>query len=243
MESVAERAVCVEKLRRRIARLETGRRATDVAAITTGCDVLDNLLPEKGLRRGSLVEWLSPGDGTGAGTLALLAACAACSDGRAVVVLDHRREFCPTAAVRLGIEPSQLIVVHAESLADNQWAADQALRSPAVAAVVAWPKRLDDRTFRRWQLAAEEGGTLGLLIRPETARHEPSWADVRFWIEPFVAGTLRVPSANTNKNARLLRIVLLRCRGASDSRSIDVEFDDETHCMYPLAIRRRQIAQ
>ena len=96
-----------------------------------------------------------------------------------LAVFDHRREFCPPAAVRLGIEPEQLLVIHADTAADDHWAIDQALRSQAVAAVLAWPGRLDDRTFRRWQLAAEEGGCLGLLLRPETAQCEPSWADVR----------------------------------------------------------------
>ena len=114
----------------------------------------------------------------------MLAAREACRNGGVLVVLDRRREFCPPAAVRLGIEPEQFVVVHAESAADNDWAMDQVLRSPAVAAVLAWPERLDGRTFRRWQLAVEQGGGLGLLLRPAAARADPSWADVRLLVEP-----------------------------------------------------------
>ena len=123
-------------------------------------------------------------EGGGAGTLALLAARQACRDGGALVVLDGRGDFCPPAAVRLGIGPERLVVIHPQNAADHHWAMNQALRCPAVAAVLAWPKTIDDRTFRRWQLAAEEGGCLGLLVRPEAARAEPSWADVRLLVEP-----------------------------------------------------------
>jgi hypothetical protein len=99
-----------------------------------------------------------------------------------------------------------------------------------VAAVVAWPQKLDARTFRRLQLAAEQGGTLGLLVRPQRVRHEPSWAEVRLWVEPLPAAA---PEA-----ARRLRIRLLRTRGSTQDKSVEVEIDDETrtvHSARPLA--------
>jgi protein ImuA len=230
-------AIHLETLRRRIARLESGaRRHRGDPPVASGCVALDNLLPEQGFCRGTLVEWFSAGEGSGAGTLALLAAERACREGGVLAVFDFHREFCPPAAVRLGIEPRQLLVVHADTVADNHWAIDQALRSPAVAAVLAWPERLDDRTFRRWQLSAEEGGCLAMLLRPEAARSEPSWADVRLLVEPLpVATTLR-------SRKRLLRISLLRCRGGNVGCGIDVELDDETYCLHSLDRRRRQLA-
>ena len=154
-----------------------------------------------------------------------------------LAVFDHRREFCPPAAVRLGIEPEQLLVIHADSAADDHWAIDQALRSQAVAAVLAWPGRLDDRTFRRWQLAAEEGGCLGLLLRPETAKGEPSWADVRLSVGPLPADRIRCEAASG-----YCRIVLLRCRGGNAGRGVNVELDDETYRVHSLDQRRRQVA-
>jgi protein ImuA len=264
VEDRLERTLCLERLRRRIARLETGaKRHGSGPPVPSGCEALDGLLPEKGFCRGTLVEWLSAGQGVGACTLALLAAKQACGDGGMLAVFDRRREFCPPAAVRLGIAPQQLLVIHADTPADNHWAIDQALRSPAVAAALAWPDRLDDRTFRRWQLAAEEGGCLGLLLRPEKARHEPSWADVRLLVEPYLVGPDDVPllrrsSAGCNlshgtackqavahgseKCQRLLRIVLLRCRGGNAGRGFEVELDDETYRVHSLDRRRRQIA-
>lgn len=217
----------VEKLQEQIARLEGVRRPQDTAAVSSGCEALDHLLPEKGFRRGTLVEWLAEGDGAGAETLALIAAQNACGTRGTLVVLDPAGEFHPPAAARMGLELDQMILVQASNAADNLWALDQALRCPGVAAVLGWPERLDGRTFRRLQLAAEQGGGLGLLVRPESARHEPSWADVRLLVEPQPCAT---------KAARRLKIQVLRSRGQSSSGILDVEVDDET-CAVHLAAR------
>jgi hypothetical protein len=239
METGLPRAICLEELRRRIARLEDTSRCGDHTPVSSGCWALDQSLPERGFRRGALVEWLSAAEGSGAGTLALLAAREACRNGGTLVVLDRRREFCPPAAVRLGIEPEQIIVVHAENAADHDWAIDQVLRSPAIAAVLAWPQRLDGRTFRRWQLAAEQSGGLGLLLRPAAARSDPSWADVRLLVEPLASKQCHTPLSSK----RLLRIVLLRCRGGADGRTVEVELDDKTYRVHPLAGKRLQNAK
>ena len=234
MENAPDRTYCLEELRRRIARLEMARPSGPLP-VTSGCLALDQFLPDKGFRRGTLIEWLSAGEGTGACTLALLAARTVCQNGGVLVVVDRRRDFCPPAAVRFGIKPEQFVVVRAESAADNDWAMDQVLRSPAVAAVLAWPEKIDGRTFRRWQLAVEQGGGLGLLLRPAAARADPSWADVRLLVEP--RGTA------LRSHTRLLRMIFLRCRGGTDGHSVDVELDDETYRVHPVAGREPHVAQ
>ncbi len=186
----------------------------------SGCEGLDRLLPDRGFRCGTLVEWLVCGEGSGGQTLALIVARHACRQGGTLVVLDETREFYPPAAVRLGIALDKLLLIQAASTADNLWALDQALRCPGVAAALAWPKKLDGRTFRRLQLAAEQGGGLGLLVRPESVRHEPSWAGVRLLLQPL---PMAAPSSR-----RRLRIELLHGCGGADGQSVEVEIDDET---------------
>ncbi|MHC4177299.1 MAG: ImuA family protein [Planctomycetota bacterium] len=272
MKNRRKKPIPLEPLRRQIARLERSRPRGGDGPISSGSGPLDRLLPEGGFHRAALAEWLTAGEGSGATTLALAAARQACQPigggleqsptkwaGGALVVLDRCREFHPPAAVRLGIEPEDLIVVQADSEADNRWALDQALRCPGVAAVLAWPERLDGRTFRRLQLAAEEGGGLGLLIRPLAARREPSWADVRLLVEPLPAEKLLVvregrtdtlgataglPSSaattvgqanRATRRRRRLRIHLLRCHGGPSGRNVDLEIDDETHTVHQAA--------
>jgi len=218
----------IEALREQIARLEGPRPPWgDEPAVSSGWGPLDRLLPERGFRWGTLVEWLAPGEGAGAETLALGTARVACREGGALVVLDSAREFYPPAAARLGIDLDGLIVVRASSQADAIWALDQSLRCPAVAAVLARPRALEARTFRRLQLAAEQGGGLGLLLRPESARHEPSWAEVRLLVEPLPVAGVGGP--------RRLRIELLRSRGGTSGGSVELEVDHETPALYPPA--------
>jgi protein ImuA len=124
----------------------------------------------------------SPGGRGSAVTLSLLAAREACREGGTLVVIDGQQTFYPPAAAAWGIDMDRLIVVRSQSARDELWAAVQSLRSPAVAAVWGMIDRLDSRAFRRLQLAAQAGRTLGLLLRPPSARGQPSWADVRLGV-------------------------------------------------------------
>jgi protein ImuA len=211
-------------LQEQITRLEGARMPGGEALISSGCEALDRRLPHRGFRRGTLVEWLGVEPGSGTETLAFYAAREACRAGGTLVVLDRRREFYPPAAVRLGIEPQAMIVVHALSETDHLWALDQSLRCPSVAAVVAWPERLDGRSFRRLQLAIEQGGGLGLLVRSARARHEPSWADVRLLVEP-------APAASP-EGWRRLRVEVLRSRGGMSGERVELEVNDETRTVH-----------
>src|SRR5580698_5983383 len=78
----------VERLTAEVRRIEGLHHRASDEAVTTGCAALDRLLPGAGLRRGTLVEWLAPGAGSGATTLALIAAREACRQGGVLAVLD-----------------------------------------------------------------------------------------------------------------------------------------------------------
>src|SRR6188768_132195 len=84
----SHRQALVAALQREVARLEAGRPSEDDQPVSTGSPGLDSLLPAGGLRRGTLVEYLTASAGSGAATLALAAAREACREGRAFVVLD-----------------------------------------------------------------------------------------------------------------------------------------------------------
>lgn len=161
--------------------------------VSSGAAGLDEVLPEGGYRRGTLVDFLSVAEGCGAELLALLAAREACRQGGALVVLDTRGEFYPPAAFDLGIDPRRLLVVSARRADEALWAWDQALRCRGVGAVVGWLERLGDRLFRRLRLAAEAGGALGLFLRPASFQSTPSWSQVRWLVGAPALGSARRP--------------------------------------------------
>ena len=57
---------------------------------------------------------------------------------------------------------------------------------------------------RRWKLAAEVGGGVCSLFRPDSARREPAWADLRLRVTPLSGG---------QGDARRIRVDVLYRRG------------------------------
>ncbi len=199
--------------------LATGISATGISATgisATGISAselfpLDWLLPSGGLPAGALVEWLSKGPGMGATTLALrlirrvMTASSAgtgffsdhtakpVSESRPLMVIDRWGEFYPPALEASGIPLSRVLVARPSDDRQECWALDQALRCRALGSVLCWSPRLDSHRFRRLQLAAEAGETLGLLLRPARCRYEPSWADLRLLVEALP--TIQAPNS------------------------------------------------
>jgi protein ImuA len=206
----------------------------DERPVSTGSPALDRLLPARGLARGSLVEYLSPGPGSGTGTLALAAAREACAGGRALVVVDRSRTFYAPAAAAWGIDLSQLLILQPADDAAQLWALDQALRCPGVGAVYATCGALDVRDFRRLQLAAESGGTLGVLVRPKRLRGQPSWADVQWAVQPRATKDERRRSLVIGHWSLVIRhlwrlhVELVRCRGAPGGQVAELVLDETT---------------
>jgi hypothetical protein len=268
----------LEQLQAMLERTEGAHRAVPPgwksAPVQTGSP-LDPLLPPGGLPRGSLVEWLGQGSGSGATRLALSVARAALGvdvgsnhtgyeirdtgyAGRnrnadrnrgasknhvpALVVIDRQRHFYAPAAARLGIDPSGLIIVRPVRQADELWALDQAVRCTGVAAVLWRGDKLDARHFRRLQLACQASGVIGLLVRPATARQEPSWADVRLLVGSRPAARIDTtgPGSTARPSAvcqsalppwsavRRLQVQVVRCRGRTAGTLVELEIDDET---------------
>jgi len=212
---IQSRRQVVEALQEQLKHLKTARHPWN-ETVSSGSPSLDRLLPQRGFVRGTLVEWLAA-EGSGAATLALIVAREACQAGRACVVMDRERKFYPPAAAALGLNLENTLLVQPKNEKDHIWAWDQALRCPGVAAVIGWTSKLPERAFRRLQLAAETGCTLGLLMRPQSARSEPSWAAVRLLVTP-----------RASASGRRLQLELLHCRHGSQGGIVNLEIHDET---------------
>ena len=65
-----------------------------------------------------------------------------------------------------GVDLSRVLVVHPRACADGLRAVEQALRAGTCGAVLAWLTRADDDTLQRLRLAAEDGGSWGVMFRP-----------------------------------------------------------------------------
>jgi protein ImuA len=121
--------------------------------------------------------------------------------------------------------PRRAVFVDPSGDAERLWAIDQALRCRGVACVIADGSRLEMAASRRLQLAAREGGTLGLLARPLGELGELSAARTRWRAQPA-----------PNLEARWFpepawTLELLRCKGlrpTTDARRWTVRVHHDT---------------
>jgi hypothetical protein len=154
---------------------------------STGKSSLDARLPGGGWPTASLIEVLL--DDTGLGEVQLfLPALVACQrrimedgigDAPWIIWIAPPHEPYAPALAQQGIELGRLLVVRPKTATEALWAAEQALSSGVCAAVLLWLKGTDDRWLRRLKLAAEAGGSLGVIFRPERHRFESSPANLR----------------------------------------------------------------
>jgi len=110
------------------------------------------------LRRGSLIEWLAAGAGSGR-RRCLDRGSTGCRDGGALVVVTASGKF--TAGPRgLGPELGTRHPAVSANVQEESWRGSDAAVS-GVSAVWGWIEKLDGRRFRRLQLSAEISGVLG----------------------------------------------------------------------------------
>ena len=141
------------------------------------------------LRPGGIVEWLVAKEGAGAVTLALQLLSQSSAGGGAWAVVDTARECYVPALSGWGIDPKKILVIRPATLQETCWSIEQCLRCPGVSATWAWvDQRIPARVHRRWQMAAETGGGVGMFFRPAQARREPIWADLRLMVTPGPGG-------------------------------------------------------
>lgn len=135
------------------------------------------------LRKGRIHEVSGPG----ADMFAILAAA---EQARGIVWMGLYRDIislCPTG-VQAYLDIKDMILVEAVSRGELLWAADQALRAQgSFCVILEMPDMLSLKESRRLQLAAEQGGGIGLILLRGGV--STSAAQTRWYCAPTVATT------------------------------------------------------
>ena len=166
--------------------LTAGSDAAPVPGVSSGFVALDALLPGGGFPIGALTEVLLPRAGIGELQLVLPAVERMTRNRWLAFVAPPYVPYAP-ALVRAGIDLSHVLVIHARAQHDMLWSIEQSLRAGTCGAVLAWPAQtngqIDFKWLRRLQLAAEAGGTMGVLFRPAGCVATPSAAALRLSLD------------------------------------------------------------
>jgi len=231
----------IEDLRAWLRRAEQGglSAAKPVPAVSFGIPAIDGHLPAGGLARGALHELVAE---TGHDAGAVTDFCIAVL-GRLLKTDPQSREqlvlWClqnqamdagdlyPPGLSRLGLEPARLLAVRTTHDADVLWVMEEALRCPALGAVVGEVRTADLTVSRRLQLAAEASGVTALLLRPSSGVLGPSAATTRWRLAAGPSHPRGWAAGLDEPGAVCWQATLFRCRGGAPGNWL-MEWCDET---------------
>jgi len=159
------------------------------AIVPSGFAALDAQLPGGGWPHPALIEVLNERPGIGELSLFLpaldsLSRLRERAGVRASTIawLNPPHLPYPPALAERGLARVNLLVSKPFTAARTLWAMEQALRSGACAAVLAWVDAANMHALRRLKLAANAGPCFGLLFRSPRQRAHPSPATVRLML-------------------------------------------------------------
>ena len=208
-----------------------------------GAAEIDRALPGGGLRLGCVHEVVGDEAATGFCAVLLARRLRGTQDNRsgpALLWLSRGSDLYAPGLVRYGVGAGRLLVVSGlKRDEDVHWAMEEALRCPAVGAVVAETGRVGLAASRRLMLAAEGKEVLGLALSRGSCVGRRRGAGVRSafsrWrVTAVQAGNGRTgwreeaapPHRSVDSSARWL-VQLLHCRGGQPAEWLARWTDDD----------------
>ena len=147
--------------------------------LPTGFEALDECIG--GWPRGALVELLSA---HGQGLSLLLPLLVRLGrERRWLAWVDPPWQLHAPALAARGVAVSRILLVRSGERQTRFWTMEQLLRSGNCALAACWPGSMKETQVRRLQLAAERGGSLGVLFRSLEVTSRPSMAALRLRLE------------------------------------------------------------
>ncbi len=142
--------------------------------LSSGYPALDAILPWKGWPRQGLVEIVST---RSSGELHLLmpALSSLSQQQQASVWISPPHNLYAPALLQAGIALEHVFIIQADiSWRQTLWSLEKALQTADCPLVLAWLRQLNIPVLRRLQLAAQTGGTLGVLFHQRHISNSPS---------------------------------------------------------------------
>jgi len=106
-------------------------------------------------------------------------------DGAACVWISKARRLFPASLRAFNVEPERIIFMDVKCEQDALWIMEEALRCEGLAAVVAEIDVLSLVESRRLQLAVEQSGVTGFILRKSAGRLASTIATARWQISPL----------------------------------------------------------
>lgn len=186
--------------------------------LSSGHAALDELLPWGGWPPRGLVELISARHGIGELQLLMPLLRHLSRQGQPMLWITPPHPVYAPALLQAGVNTDNIVLIPPQ-IACRQalWSIEKSLQNRECALVLAWQNWLGGRVIRRLQLAAAEGGTLGMLFQQRATPNSPSTLRLH----------LQAPTDdNIPGGRRALDVSLLKARGCQRSAPLRVWLDD-----------------
>ncbi|GGH02648.1 ImuA family protein [Pedobacter zeae] len=177
----------VHKLQQDILMWQGFKPAAEGRADRIGLGAIEDAFPGGVFPKGAIHEFIAvcpedaaASDGFIAGLLAALM-----NDGAASLWISTARHLFPAALSAFNVATERIIFIDVDTEKDALWVMEEALRCKGLAVVVAEVDALGLIESRRLQLAVEESGVTGFIMRKDTRRMASTIATARWQISPL----------------------------------------------------------
>ena len=110
-------------------------------------------------------------------------------DGAACVWISTARKLFPVSLRLFNVDPERIIFIDVTREKDALWVAEEAIKCDGLAAVVVELSELSLIESRRLQLAVEETGVTGFVLRKDATKQASNVATARWKITPVPSET------------------------------------------------------
>jgi hypothetical protein len=187
----------------------------------TGFEALDAELYERGWPKRGITELLCDRAGIGEVSVLLPALAAISAEPRCIAWINPPHLPYAPALVNAGVSLNQILVVRPATHKETLWAAELALRSGALGAVLVWlDEQTDYAALRRLHLAAEMGHCTGFVYRSLAEAVHPSPAQLRIRLDADADAETTAPCRAS--------ITLLKQRGLIAPRRLSLRANIRT---------------
>ena len=143
--------------------------------------------------------------------------------------ISTNRNLFPPALKRFGIAPEKIVFIDLKKEKEVLWAAEEALKTEGLAAVIAETQELSFTSSRRLQLAVENSGVTGFIIRNNPRNNNITACLTRWQIKPMPGEVVeRLPGVGYPK----WKVELIKVRNGKPG-SWEVKWTEKGFYVFP----------
>jgi len=162
------KAHIITQLKKDLLSLQGFKSVSNSNAVDVGLGAIKHAFPNRTFPQGAIHEFFcsSAEDASASGGFISGVLSSLMQGGGVTLWISSSRTLFPPALKAFNIEPHNLIFIDLKKEADTLWAMEEALKCTGLVSVVGEIRGLSFTASRRLQLAVEESGVTGFILRP-----------------------------------------------------------------------------